>query len=782
MDALARLFARNVIRFRWPLFFLVLTITLFFSYQLKKISLDQHLTEIAPEGHPYVQLNRYMTGVFGGYAMVQIAMEVRQGEVFDPQALGKLYRIQQQLEHLSGVVPGGVVSIVSRKLKHVYATTDPYGYPMLTTESLKNMVERVFRGDGEQRTIYRRTLLNDERIYGPLISRDRKSTVLQVQFFSDKDYLYLFNHVKQIVEKERDPHTRFYLSGRPIAMGYLYTYMQEMILLFVLAIGITMILLLFAFGTARGVLIPLWAGLVTVVWGLGSEALLGLKIDIMSISVPFMIMAIEVSHSVQILNRYYEEFDRWRDNQKAAEEALAHLFVPGLSSIITDGAGFATLLIVPFRLIQLMAGLATYGVLRILLTTIVFLPAFLAILPAPSEKELARFKSRGQFLGKILERVALISYHRKGLVGVLALILLGIGLIGTARVEVGEMQPGSPIFWQGSEYNRAEAVNNHFTGTNPYQLYIEGQREFDLWNPQVVRKIYRLQQHLEERKDVRGSRSYVDVLISMNRVSHDNDPRWEILPKERGLIAEYLERFSRSGGPEASKGYFEMDYREANLTLFVKDHRGQTIREILRDTDEFLAKSPDNVCVEIKPAAGIIGVYAAIMEEIKRGQLGNLLQISTVVFLFCLFTFRSFVASFMILLILGLGCLITYAVMGYEKIGLFIYTLPIASLGMGLGVDYALYVVSRLKEEASIEPDLEKAWVKAMTTCGGAIFYTAMSIAVGVATLLLSGIRFQAIMGGMLTVVTFVNMVGALLFLPALIAWVRPRFLVSGKQ
>lgn len=781
MSPMSRFFAQKIIRYRWPLFLTVLAITTVFAYHLKNIALDERLTDIAPEGHPYVRLSRYMTQVFGGHAMVQIAMEVKEGDVFDRGALAKLSRIQERLERLRDVVPGGVVSIVSRKLKHIYSSTDEYGYSVLNVESLKDMVERALDGDEKDAVAYRRVLLNDESINGPIVSRDKKSTIIHAQFFSGRDYLYLFRNIQDIVKKEEDSNTRFYLSGNSIAMGHLSTYMKGMIVLFAVAIGITMVLLLLAFGTVRGVVIPLWAGLVTVVWGLGSEALLGLKIDIMSIIVPFMIMAIEVSHSVQILNRYYEEFDRCRDNRKAVEEALGHLFVPGLSSIVTDGAGFATLLFVPFRLIQVMAGLATYGVLRILITTIVFLPALLAILPPPSEKELARVRRRGHWLGIVLERIALISYRRKGLVGGFAFVFLAIGLVGLSRVEVGEMQPGSPIFWQDSEYNRAEVVNNRFTGTNPYLLYLEGQREFDLWDPEVVRKVHLLQQYLEEKKDVGGGRSYVDVLIRMNRVSHDNDPRWEILPRNRGIIGEFLSRFSQSGGPETAKGYFEIDFREGTLTLFVKDHRGRTIREIIGETEAFLANSHDNLCVDIRLAAGTIGVYAAIMDEIKRGQVGNLLMISTAIFLFCLLTFRSFLAAFMIILTLGLGCIITYAAMGYGKIGLFVYTLPIASLGMGIGVDYAIYVVSRLKEEMSSEADAEKAWVKAMATSGRGIFYTAMSVAIGMATLLLSPIRFQAMMGGMLTVVTFANMLGALFILPTLIAWLRPRFLRTGE-
>ncbi|MDP6560680.1 MAG: hypothetical protein QF619_11290, partial [Candidatus Binatia bacterium] len=222
MSSISRLFARNIIRYRWPLFLLVLVITAFFSYHLKNIALYEQLTDIAPEGHPYVRLNRYMTEVFGGTAMVQVSLEVEEGEVFDRDILARLYRIQQRLERLRDVVPGGVVSIVSRKLKRVYSTTDELGYPMLRVESLKDMVDRVLDGGEEDAIFYRRALLNNAGIYGPFVSRNKKSTIIQIQFFSGKEYLYLFNSIQKIIEEEG-------MVENSAKMGsYLYDQLQKL--------------------------------------------------------------------------------------------------------------------------------------------------------------------------------------------------------------------------------------------------------------------------------------------------------------------------------------------------------------------------------------------------------------------------------------------------------------------------------------------------------------------------------------------------------------------------
>ncbi|MBI2877118.1 MAG: MMPL family transporter [Candidatus Tectomicrobia bacterium] len=777
--------ARAIIRYRVLIILAVLTITLFFAYQMKNIRLYQNLTEIAPRNHPYVQLSSYMARVFGGYAAVQIGLVVREGDIFNVETLAKIQRIHQKLRFLKGVVPGQVISIASSKLKHIYTVTDEEGFSQIINLNLNKMVQRIVEErDPAYLRFYREALLNNDRIYGSVVSRDKKATVFLVSFWNDKDYLHIFNSLREITQAEEDANHQFYIAGRPIVMGHLYHFLKRMILFFGLAVGLIVVLLLVAFRTLRGVLIPPWAGMVTVVWGLGSEAFFGVEMDIMSVIVPFMVMAIEVSHSVQILNRYYEEYAIWQDNQKACEATIASLLPPGVASIVTDGAGFATLTLVPFRLLQQMGWSATYGVVRIFFTTLIFLPAFLAILPAPKEKEMERYRRGGQSLKALLERIAVLTYGRGRYAVVAAgLVLLLVGAWGTARVEVGDLQEGDPLFWADSEYNRAEKLlNDRFSGTNPYWIYIEGNEPRDLLDPGLVREVNALQLHLERIPQVGGSRSYADILKQTNKALHDNDPRWEVLPTDRDMVGQYIEMFISSGGPDDYRGYFEMDLREGAIQVYLKDRKGRTIEQAIHDSQRYISVTQQS-CARIQPGGGLIGVFAAIIEEIRRSQLDGLLQISAVVLLFCVLTYRSLMGGLLILIPLGLGTLVTFAVMGFGQIGLFLYTLPVASLGMGLGVDYSLYVVSRLREEFRQGKGGQEAFIEALATSGRAVFYTAMAVALGVVALLTSAVRFQAVMGGMLAVIIVANMLGALVLLPALISVGKPgfNFRPSGK-
>ena len=773
-----RQIVRAILKLRLPIVVLVIAITLFFLYhfieQLRHAKLYREAADIAPKGHPFVRLTGYMGQVFGIGHLVEIVMEVKDGDIFQTESLAKLYRISDKIYDLRGVMNGNVISLASRsRVKSFRTFLDERGITTLMVENWSALARKAI-SEPAFLPEYRQRVLSNEQLYGRLLAWDKKSTVILAYFWSDKDYRYIFDNIRQILKAEEDANHRFYMAGRAVALGHLALYMNQMLVLFGIAILLIMAMLFLAFRTMRGIFIPLWAGFVTVVWGLGSEALLGIQMDIMSIVVPFMIMAIEVSHSIQILSRYYEEYEKWGDNKRACEEAMVGLWKPGISSIVTDGAGFATLFFIPFQLLQQMAWSATYGVLRIFITTLIFLPAFLSLLPAPTRRELERFKRGSASMDRLLGWIARVTWDRKGRwwIMVITIVLIPIAIIGAQRVEVGELQEGYPIFWADSEYNQAERVlNSSFFGTNPYLIHIKGKGRGAMAQPDIVTDVNTLQRRLESRAEVRGALSYVDVIKGVNMALHDNDPRWYVLPGDYESNYQMMEIFRTGGGVEHSKGYFEIDFSEGNLAVFVKDHRGSTIRGLLQETDDFV-KNGKRSTADIQQAAGIIGIFAAVMEEIKKGQVSSLIQISIVIVFFCIITFRSLITSLIILVSLAIGTLITFATMGFGQIGLFIYTVPVASLGMGLGVDYALYITSRLREEiAKNNSSFYQAYQQALTTSGKSVIYTALSIAIGLSILLVSPLRFQAILGGMVAVVIVVNMLAAILLLPILLRW-----------
>src|SRR3990172_9101015 len=408
---MVELFAKFIVKGRWPICIVILLITLFLTYETTKITLPEELANIAPKGHSNVELQGFMNYVFGVGTMVEIGVEVKEGTVFNKETISKMHRIGQKLYDMRGIIRGQVVSIASHSgVKNIRTYLDEMGLSVLDSQSFQDLAKRAIT-EPDFMTAYRQTILNNAAIYGKLVAWDQKSAVIMARFWDDKEFKYIFQTLRKILKEEEDANHKFYLAGRVIEMGYLHKFMGYMVYLFGVAMAAIVVLLFLAFGTWRGIFMPMWAAFIAVSWGFGSEHLLGWEMDIMTIIVPFMIMAIEVSHCVQILNRFYEEYEKWGDEKKAAEETLKGLTIPSMVSIVTDGAGFATLFFIPFKLLQQMALSATYGVVRIFFTTTIFIHAFVAVLPPPTAKEMERVRRRNQLFTRILSKVAQLSWN-----------------------------------------------------------------------------------------------------------------------------------------------------------------------------------------------------------------------------------------------------------------------------------------------------------------------------------------------------------------------------------
>jgi hypothetical protein len=283
-----------------------------------------------------------------------------------------------------------------------------------------------------------------------------------------------------------------------------------------------------------------------------------------------------------------------------------------------------------------------------------------------------------------------------------------------------------------------------------------------------------LQRHLEDRPEVNYTLSYVDALKKVNSALHNNDPRWEVLPGDQIAAWECLELIM--GEPEERRDWFELDLRQATIRAFVSDHMGDTIRGLMRDIRSYaLRQRPQGVQVEM--AAGLIGIYEAVLDEISRSQISNIIFMFASVLLCTSLAYRSLGAGLLVFLPLIFGNIITFAVMALANVGLFIYTLPVSALGIGVGVDYSLYILSRLQIELPAAPGFREALLTTLRTSGRAVIFTALTITGGVMLLCISEMRFQAILGIMLGVIMIANMLSALFVLPALLSIIKPGFL-----
>lgn len=773
-------FARFVIKHRFPILILIVVASLPLLYLTRTTRLSHKAGHIFPWGHPNVNLHIKMSDIFGRSNLVAVTLRNHTRDIFNQDTLGKVYRIQKAIELMDGVVKYNIYSIASRDMKYVKTATDSDGVMMLIVETFDDMLEQILKGDRDMLETYRKNIINDDEIYGTLVSRDRKGTAILATFKYEEDYLYIFNHLNDIIEKENDDQTAFYLSGRPIMLAYIHQYMSKILYIFLLALIIMVVLLYIDFGRKRAIFMPLTAGLLSVVWGMGFLNMLGFEMDVLSITVPFLVLALSHGHSVQIMQRYYEEARRTLDKKKTSERVISTLMLPASTSILTDSIGFLSLILLPFPIIQSMAVVAATGILSIWVTSFILIPVVLSYLPLPSIEELERVRRSGILLKMLHHSGRATSGGRsRTFILIVATILFLFGLFFSSKLQVGDLKPGSPNFWQDSEYNRADRIlNQHFSGTNLLWIYLAGEEQKDLLEPAVISYFNRLQRYLEERPEINLTLSYTHCLERVNSALHNNDPRWEILPTNKVAAWECLEL--AMGEPEEMRDFFELDFRQANIRAFVSDHKGDTIRNLMRDVRSYIDKNRiPGLTVEV--TGGLIGIYEAILDVISRSQISNLLFMFAAVFLCSAIAFRSLAAGLLVLIPLILGNVITFAVMALTGVGLFIYTLPVSALGIGVGIDYSLYILSRLKKEL-VNSEIEDAYINTFKTAGRAVCYTAATVTAGVLTLCLSEMRFQALLGVMLGIIMMANMLSGLFVLTSLLSLIKPKFLFVKPQ
>lgn len=481
-------FAKFVIKYRFPLLILIVVVSLPLIYLTRTTRLSHRAGQIFPWGHPNVNLHLKMSEVFGRSNLVAITLRTKEGDIFNPHTLGKVYRIQRAVELMDGVVKYNIYSIASRGLKYVETATDTDGVMMLIVETFDDMLEQILKGDQEMLETYRKNILNDDEIYGALVSRDRKGAAILATFNYEEDYLYIFQHLNEVIEKEKDSNTKFHLSGRPIMLAYIHKYMSKILYIFFLALVIMVMLLYVDFGRKRAIFLPLTAGLLSVVWGMGILNLLGFEMDVLSTTVPFLVLALSHGHSVQVMQRYYEEGRKCLDKKKASEQVIATLMLPASTSILTDSIGFLSLILLPFPIIQSMAIVAATGILSIWVTSFILIPIVLSYLSLPSIRELER-EGKSVVLLKILRFSGMATSGGRSRTFILigAFILFLFGIFFTSKLQVGDLKPGSPNFWQDSEYNQADRIlNEHFVGTNLLWIYLAGEEQKDLLKPEVI--------------------------------------------------------------------------------------------------------------------------------------------------------------------------------------------------------------------------------------------------------------------------------------------------------
>jgi len=767
-------FSHGLIRYRYGFLSLCLLISLFFIYQLKFLSFKTNLGDFYPLKHPYLDIQNKLNSVFGGLNQVSLAIEVKEGTILNPATLDKVWQITNQLYLTDGINAGRIVSLSARKIKHIEANEEGFVTQWLMHDPPK--------GQQEIDTLKERIIRNP-MVYGPMVSQDFKATLIQADFESNVSSRKIFDILQNIKEQYEDENNVIYIAGQPVLQGWLDFYLPRMTKLFFITLLVMSLVLYYAFKSKRGILLPLLSAFMATLWGLGLTVLFGFKLTPATILAPFLVFALGVSHSIQFIKLYYEYVSRYKRNSMAASIYITRdLFIPAFTGLLTDGIGPLTLFWIPLGMIKSLAIAIGFGVISIFFSTVILIPNLLSFMRLPKRLEVIR-EEKTTLANRILGYFAKLAVQKKTrrIVIVTFFILTTVALFGASRMEVGDKRAGTSLLFSRSPYNQAEKfISEKFGAADPYYIFVEGKHDDALLNVAALKEMDSLERYLEkEAKGVGRSLSLVEYIKGMNMVMLAGDRKEFRIPDNDKTIAEYVFLYSLTGFPGDFDPVVNPNYQYANIKVDLRDHRAATINEVLKKTKEWIKKNHRSEEIEFSYAGGNIGMLAAVNQIVAPMLTVNSLSTTGLVFLCLVFAYGSFVSGYLLIMPLLFRTLLVFGILGFLRVGLTAEMIPMVALGIGFGDDFGIYIVSRIKDELAKGGggSLKDAVVEAMSTSGKAVFFTGVTLTVGIATWMLSSILMQVRLGALLGFFIFFNVIGTLIVLPSMIMTVDPKFL-----
>jgi predicted RND superfamily exporter protein len=987
-------FARFVVRHRFPVALGLIFTTLFFFYPILNmittvlgyplpgpiVRVDTRARDLFPD-HPYIHAQDKFAKRFGSSSLVAIAMVVEEGTIFSPENMAKIREITRRLDGIGfeshtderdelreqleegDIALDEIREILDRRyppypVNHNQVNSVAHGSTRviqieadgsLTQEVLMQQLPETQEEADALRELVRQ---NPPYIFGRLVSRDEKGALITAGFVTDRlsgreVYEALFAHVDAIKRDLEDENTRIYLSGEPILVGWIIKHAYEILMYVVLTILSIFALLWLYFRRWHGVLIPMVAAFATVIWGLGFTGWMGLTFDPLILVIPMIITARAVSHTVQMAERFFEDYEvmlpRFGDPQRAKVEvatiAMSELIVPGTLGIVTDVAGLLVIMVTSIPQMQNLAIFGAFWVLSIIATVEILHPIIICYLPPPTEHE--------HFLPGIMVRftraVGNATTHPVGkyVIGGSTIVLFSVSTyIALFHSKIGEATPGTPLLWPSHEFNVATAeIAERFGGVDALVVYADGDRPNASADSDPIKAMERFERYLQTNTDLGASVSLVPFLRNYWMINHYGDPKWYFVPAHPGTVRAAIFQLQQNGPPGFMRPYMTEDGRKANIAFFYPDHKGDTVVYATHFAERFIADNPlgeisirldrdqrepgagffdpdqlkdmayymfgplaslaagprnhtlhvrirqedgsyrqlavreasddgvprwvdefrdaaisdyeeerdsleegehfswpetlaswdvddldawwedeeygiravavntkDLVVADLKAvdatpkyqptnswtrgvqfvmAGGSMGILAAINEEVERSHVANISLIFIVIFILHSATYRSIPSGGIIFLQISTATMVSLAYMALRGIGLNINTLPVQSVGVGIGVDYAIYIVDRIRQEVADTADIDEAVRRAVRTTGMAVSFTATTVTAGIFLWAFSSLRFQAEMAQLLVFLMILNMFGAITVVPAFYSILRPKVataLLSDEQ
>ncbi|MBD3868573.1 MAG: RND family transporter [Acidobacteria bacterium] len=742
--------------------------TLFMGYSARNIHIDAGFSKLLPLEHEYMQTFVDHREEFGGANRILIALVAKDGDIFTPEFFDTLRRSTDEVFFIPGVDRPRVQSIFTPNVRFTEVVEDGI--------SGGNVVPDDYQPTPEGLAQVRENILK-AGIVGRLVSNDFTGALISAQLLeidpNTGEPLDYFSVANELEEKIRDVNNAegvadTHIIGFAKVIGDITEGAGRVAIFFAITLLFTTLAVYIFTRSFRLTLITLSCSVTAVVWQIGLLTLLGYGIDPMGILVPFLIFAIGVSHGVQMVSTVRAEVFEGAKGQAAARTAFRRLLIPGGIALLSDTIGFISILFIKIQVIQEMAITASMGVAVIILTNLILLPVLLSYVTF-TDRYWARLARQARSFAPFWNTVVRVTEPRKALVIlVVSLALLVFGVLKARDVAIGDLRLGVPELRPDSRYNvDSRAITEKFSiGVDIISVIVESEAEGCI-DHEVMSTMDDFSWHMSNVEGVQSIIGLPRIAKVINSGWNEGSLKWRVLPRNSSVLTQSVAYVP------TDSGLLNEDCSVMPLMIFTTDHKAKTIERVVSEVKQFRDERGSEK-VRFRLATGNVGVMAATNEEVDANQFPILLGVFSAVILLCLITFRSIRAVLCVILPLGLVSLLAYALMSVLGIGLKVSTLPVVALGVGIGVDYGIYIYTRFKEFRDGGEPLQEAFRKTLVITGNGVVFTGLTLAIGTGTWIFSPLQFQADMGTLLTFMFLVNMLGAIILLPALAAWLLP--------
>ena len=762
MSSISNLLERIIFGHRGIVITLFAMITAALFYSASQLKLDAGFEKNIPLNHEYMLTYMEHRKDFGGANNILVSVCDRSGNIYNTEFFDTLKSVHDQLFFINGVDRSLVISLFAPSTRFTEIVEGGFaGGPVIPAD---------FNSSNDNALQLVAANVEKAKVVGRQVSSDYSCAMVTAQLLDlDPETGKPLNTLaiaadleEQLRGQFENDKTTVHIIGFAKMIGDVADGAKDVLLFFAIAIVITAFMVYFFCKSLMLTFLPLLCSIIAVIWQLGLLTLLGFGLDPMSILVPFLVFAIGVSHGVQMINAVGKDVVAGNEVFDAAKKAFRILLIPGGIALLSDTVGFMTLLVIDIGIIRELAITSSMGVAVIIFTNLILLPVLMSYVNL-DESYTRKFAGKEQRSNAFWNKVAKCSDKGTAIsIVLITALLFSLGWYQSQKMKIGDLHAGAPALHEYSRYNQ-----DTFLITDRYEVTVDYISVLVETSPEactsyeVMNAIDEFQWRMENVQGVQSAVSLPSVAKIVNAGYNEGNIKWQVLPRNQQTLVQSISRIP------TSSGLLNGDCSVMPVILFMQDHKAETISRVV-DAVKSFRNEFETDDLRFKLASGPVGVMAATNEAVSAAQDPMMIYVFGAVILLCLLSFRSLRSTLSVVVPLYVVSVLAQALMTLLEIGLTVSTLPVIALGVGIGVDYGIYILSTMSGRLKQGDSVESAYLAALKERGSAVLFTGITLAVGVSTWVFSALKFQMDMGILLTFMFLVNMLGAIAVLPAL--------------